>query len=281
MTVRTTGDTAQILRRIRAALRADPVRNTVLSSVAAVLAARGGGAWSAYNRVALAARAAPEQPVALTAGWRDVDALAAALATLPSIAQLGGPAETVEAVVERLGHEPVRRIAERLYRLDTLVPPAGVAGGVRRAGESDIELVTSWVEPYTVETFGALPPGFSPRRQAEAAIRSSQTWLWLAPDGTPVALAARRPAAAGVSRIGPVYTLPAERGHGYGSAVTAHAARGILDEGAIPVLYADLANRTSNKIYQAIGFRPVADRLSVSFEPAPAPDRATPRTRRT
>jgi predicted GNAT family acetyltransferase len=80
-----------------------------------------------------------------------------------------------------------------------------------------------------------------------------------------VALAARRPATAGVSRIGPVYTLPAARGHGYGSAVTAHAARGILDEGAIPVLYADLANRTSNKIYQAIGFRPVDDRLSVSF----------------
>jgi predicted GNAT family acetyltransferase len=78
-------------------------------------------------------------------------------------------------------------------------------------------------------------------------------------------MAARRPPAAGVSRIGPVYTPPRNRGRGYGSAVTARAALDVIDNAAIPVLYADRANPTSNKIYRAIGFRPVADRLSVSF----------------
>jgi predicted GNAT family acetyltransferase len=33
------------------------------------------------------------------------------------------------------------------------------------------------------------------------------------------------------------------------------------------VLYADLANPTSNAIYQAIGYRPVDDAVMISFRP--------------
>jgi predicted GNAT family acetyltransferase len=62
-----------------------------------------------------------------------------------------------------------------------------------------------------------------------------------------------------------VYTPPKERGRGYGSAVTAAATRSILDDGAIPVLFTDLANPTSNKIYQALGYRPVETRLTVTL----------------
>jgi predicted GNAT family acetyltransferase len=62
-----------------------------------------------------------------------------------------------------------------------------------------------------------------------------------------------------------VYTAPEQRGRGYGSAVTARAAFDILDNAAVPVLYTDVANPTSNKIYRAIGFRPVTDRASVSY----------------
>ena len=64
-----------------------------------------------------------------------------------------------------------------------------------------------------------------------------------------------RAPAAGVSRIGPVFTPRSSRGRGYGSAVTAAAAhlarRGGVDD---VVLFADLANPTSNAIYQRIGF---------------------------
>jgi predicted GNAT family acetyltransferase len=63
--------------------------------------------------------------------------------------------------------------------------------------------------------------------------------------------------------IGPVYTPPPQRGRGYGSAVTALATRSILEEGAVPVLFTDLANPTSNKIYQALGYQAVEDRVIV------------------
>ena len=62
------------------------------------------------------------------------------------------------------------------------------------------------------------------------------------------------------TRIGPVYTPPSERGHGYASALVAAASQAQLDEGlAFCFLFTDLANPTSNHIYQAIGYEPVTD----------------------
>ena len=53
-----------------------------------------------------------------------------------------------------------------------------------------------------------------------------------------------------------------------------------LDAGAtVCTLFTDLANPTSNRIYQRIGYRPVADAGQWRFPPAPdlaAPDLAAP-----
>jgi predicted GNAT family acetyltransferase len=181
------------------------------------------------------------------------------------VAGIGGPVAVVDEVVDRLGRAPAERHAERLYRLSTLIAPAPVPGGPRLARRADIAAVAAWVEPFTIETHGGLPTDFDARLWAEAAVLTSRTWLWEHPAGVPVSMAARRPPAAGVSRIGPVYTPPTHRGRGYASAATAWAVRDILDQGAVPVLYADVANPTSNAIYRALGFRPVSDRVSVRF----------------
>lgn len=69
-----------------------------------------------------------------------------------------------------------------------------------------------------------------------------------------------------MSRIGPVYTPTDQRGRGYASAVTAAASAHALAQGAAEVLlYTDLANPTSNSIYQQIGYRPVEDCLTLDF----------------
>jgi predicted GNAT family acetyltransferase len=63
-----------------------------------------------------------------------------------------------------------------------------------------------------------------------------------------------------VVRISTVYTPPALRGRGYASAMVAAASQHALDGGAAAcTLNTDLANPTSNKIYQAVGYRPVRD----------------------
>jgi GNAT superfamily N-acetyltransferase len=260
MPVAITTDLAQIQQAIEPVLLADPVRHTVLGTLRAQLS----NGWCAYDARAVAARSDPQRPVALSENWTEVDALADALASLPSLAGLGGPTHTVDELLARLDRRPATTTDECLFRLDRLLEPIGVPGQARLAGPDDTDLIASWVEPYHREVFGARLPGLEAWTLATAVIRA-WTWLWLTPAGEPVSMAARRAPAAGVSRIGPVYTPPQHRGRGYASAVTAQAAWDILDHAAVPVLYTDLANPTSNKIYRAIGFRPVADRTSVSF----------------
>ena len=86
--------------------------------------------------------------------------------------------------------------------------------------------------------------------------------------GRPVALAVAQRQVAGMTRIGPVYTPPADRRHGFGAAVTAAAAAWALDDGAGQVvLFVDHANPTTNRLYHRLGFRPVHDAVELSFHP--------------
>jgi len=74
-----------------------------------------------------------------------------------------------------------------------------------------------------------------------------------------------------MSRVGPVYTPPAHRARGYGSAVTAAVSQRATEAGARDViLFTDLANPTSNSIYQKIGFRPVYDSTDLEFTRLPS-----------
>jgi GNAT superfamily N-acetyltransferase len=145
---------------------------------------------------------------------------------------------------------------ERLYRLGALNPPIGVAGGQRVANPADAPALDRWWAEFHIEAFGTVPggpPGADP------------VLLWEV-EGTPSSMAMVRRPAAGVSRIGPVYTPPNRRGRGYGSAVTAAAAQWARGHGAADVvLFTDLSNPVSNAIYQRIGFRPVADSVRLDF----------------
>lgn len=79
---------------------------------------------------------------------------------------------------------------------------------------------------------------------------------------------AGRNQAAGVARVGPVYTPTDHRRLGYGAAVTAACTRDALDRGVdAVVLFTDLANPTSNAIHQQIGYRPVRDQSVIRFDP--------------
>jgi predicted GNAT family acetyltransferase len=68
-------------------------------------------------------------------------------------------------------------------------------------------------------------------------------------------------------RIGPVYTPPDLRGRGYASALTAELSAELLAGGRdYCFLYTDLANPTSNRIYQAIGYEFVCESAEYAFD---------------
>jgi predicted GNAT family acetyltransferase len=67
-------------------------------------------------------------------------------------------------------------------------------------------------------------------------------------------------------RVAPVYTPPEHRGHGYASAATAAASQWALDQGADHVLlYTDIANPITNRIYPRIGYQPLEDSAEYTF----------------
>jgi predicted GNAT family acetyltransferase len=115
---------------------------------------------------------------------------------------------------------------------------------------------------HEAEPSSASPPREMYRQRVEFGL----LWLWQDEQGSPVSMAARNVTVAGVSRIGPVYTPPDCRRHGYGAAATAACTQDALDHGASQVvLFTDQANPTSNGVYQRIGFRPRDDRSILRF----------------
>jgi predicted GNAT family acetyltransferase len=136
----------------------------------------------------------------------------------------------------------------------------GVPGGMRRATEDDREIVAKWIAAFSAEagTEPVEPLDWADRViAADPAMRGMYLWE---EGGVVVSFAGYNGPTANGIRIGPVYTPPEVRGHGYASACTATLTQMLLDGGRrFCFLFTDLANPTSNKIYQAIGYRPVVD----------------------
>jgi GNAT superfamily N-acetyltransferase len=156
-------------------------------------------------------------------------------------------------------------LRQRLYRLGELAVPVGTPGRSRIAAEDDVELVARWSEDFTLDAGG---PAQNQTAIARRFVENRTLCLWEIDASEVVAMAGWRLPAAGVSRVGPVYTPPEHRRHGYGAAVTAACTQAALDGGAQSVvLFTDLANPVSNSIYQAIGYQRVSDRVIMRFVP--------------
>ncbi len=140
----------------------------------------------------------------------------------------------IDALVDGIGRTPRSRMNERLFRLDELVPPTGVAGRAAPAATADAQLLSTWLLDFGEEAFGYRESDEFGRDQIQRGLTFGTCWLWTVED-SPVSFAYRHAAVDGVARIGPVYTPPEFRRHGYGSAVTAAAARQILDGGDVRV----------------------------------------------
>ncbi len=163
--------------------------------------------------------------------------------------------------------EPVLSTAERAFRLEHVLPVSGVPGMLRPAREDEWPLIAAWCVAFETE---ALPNSPGPSLSAAEIL---DLWRKAPPtkpeiggrmvwdvDGQPVAHAQYKGPTPNGMRIGPVYTPPEHRRHGYASALVAAISQLILGLGKRYVfLYTDLANPTSNHIYQAIGFEPVCD----------------------
>jgi predicted GNAT family acetyltransferase len=259
-------------------LRAAPAANSVVLTTVEALRARGDAdaeplfAWwrSPGEAVGGAAMHTPPHPLHVTAMAPGAAvALAETLATrgraLPGVN--GNAAATgvfATAWTGRTGASARVFRRMRLHRLEALVEPdPPPPGNATVAGPEHRDLLIAWYEAFGREID-------EPARDLAAAVDDRLSHggarLWLAA-GEPVSLAGTTRPVAGALRVAPVYTPPEHRGRGYAAGVTAAATRAALDAGVGQVLlYTDLANPTSNRLYARLGYRPVEDSVMFVFD---------------
>jgi predicted GNAT family acetyltransferase len=109
-------------------------------------------------------------------------------------------------------------------------------------------------------------PHEDPEAELEARLGHGGLWVWEDGGGRPVAMAGRTAPLTGALRVVSVFTPPEHRGRGFGGAVVAEVVRDALAQGVEHVLlFTDLANPVSNRLYARLGFVAVEDRVSVAL----------------
>jgi uncharacterized protein len=184
----------------------------------------------------------------------------AAFGTLPGVV---GPKDPVAKFAhiwqDRTGTKAEVGIRQRVYRASHVATPEGVSGSMRPYEDGDRDLVVAWMEAFVDEAMPQAPPDDAVQwLERSLASEGGGIVIWI--DGDPVSFAGYGGPTPNGIRVGPVYTPPELRRRGYASALTAELTKMLLDGGRkFCFLFTDLANPTSNSIYQRIGYEPVSD----------------------
>jgi predicted GNAT family acetyltransferase len=164
--------------------------------------------------------------------------------------------------------EPRVLRSQGVYALERVqsVPPA--PGRSRSATRDDLPLLLDWMVAFGEEVLEEDDPGRAEAREGiEHRLASVNGGIDLWEDeGEVVSLSGWGGPTPNGIRIGPVYTPPERRGRGYATALVAEQSQARLDAGRrFCFLYTDLANPTSNAIYERIGYVKVAESAMVAF----------------
>ena len=193
------------------------------------------------------------------------DVIEAWLTEDPDLSGVTGPTEGTRALAEawqaRTGGRSTCRMREAMHTLSEVVDPARPATGMLRVADpGERALMVQWASAFAAEA-GMIDSG---EEIVASRMRTDGILVW--DDGEPVSMLGLQPEVAGVVRIGPVYTPPERRRRGYAGSAVAAASRRALAAGAHTcMLFTDLANPTSNKIYAEVGYRRIGGWEEYSF----------------
>lgn len=180
----------------------------------------------------------------------------------PDLPEVSGPEPDVAAFANmwarRTGLPSVEAMRQRLFEIRAVRPLDDVppAGRLRVAEERDLQTLVAWTAAFIAEVLPGDPT--DPHQHAAHRIATGSLFLW--DDQGAVSMVGWAGRSARGVRLNYVYTPPEYRRRGYATASVARITHQLLGEGlAFCCLYTDLANSTSNRIYQKIGYRPVCD----------------------
>ena len=193
----------------------------------------------------------------------------------PEVDRVVAVAPTARAIAaawaEHTGGTTRCAMREAMHVLDEVRdPPRPARGDLRLADAAERSQLVGWMREFIAET------GIVGAAQAESMVDAGlgRAGLLVWHDRQPVSMLGVNREVAGVVRVGPVYTPPPHRRRGYAGSAVAAASRRALAQGAQRcMLYTDLENPTSNKIYAEVGYRRAADWEEIALERRTAGER--------
>jgi GNAT superfamily N-acetyltransferase len=275
-------DAQAFLRLAGPLLERDEARNQLPLGIAGTLMARPDAYdvvhyWVVREGNEPVAAAVRTEPFNLVLGDPSSDAalgslLEAVVTDDPEVPGIVGNLPFVEPAAERLaaasGRSAERILSQGVYGLTAVRDVARAPGEARAATTEDRAQILAWMRAFADEAIPDPEEAFE-RMERNLQIRfggeGGGFWLW-EDRGEPVSLSGFSGPTPNGIRIGPVYTPPEHRKHGYATTLVADLSAWLLEQGhRACFLYTDLANPTSNRIYVEIGYERVCDAMEFTF----------------
>ncbi|WP_019412629.1 GNAT family N-acetyltransferase [Paenisporosarcina sp. TG20] len=152
-----------------------------------------------------------------------------------------------------------------LYRLDKVIRLHGNSSGTwRYARNEDAHLIEKWYHAFNNDVGLPIASSQMVQEKVKQFLQDQEVFLW-EDNGKVVSMMKKaRPTEHGVT-VSFVFTPIEERKKGYARTMVAAGSAELLKTYDFCVLYTDMMNPTSNKIYQEIGYQKIADSVHLEF----------------
>ena len=152
-----------------------------------------------------------------------------------------------------------------LYRLDKVDHSLEKSpGSWRYARKDEAPILENWFKAFEVDTGLKSSPLDAIKEKVNQFLEYEEVFFWEDKGKIVSMMKKARPSERGVT-VSFVYTPHEERKKGYARTMVAAGSEELLKTYDFCVLYTDMMNPTSNKIYQEIGYQKIADSIHIEF----------------
>lgn len=167
---------------------------------------------------------------------------------------------------QRVGGEIRILMHQGLYRADAVNTRLEKSPGTWRvANKKDAPLLEEWILLFEQETGIAMSTPAEAARKIDSFIELKEVYVWEVDNEVVACMKKSRPSKNGIT-VSFVFTPTKHRRKGYARTLVAEVTEELLGEYDFVMLYTDLQNPTSNKIYKEIGFEQIATPVHLKIE---------------
>lgn len=153
-----------------------------------------------------------------------------------------------------------------LYRLNQINDMLEHSSGTWRfAEERDSSLIEKWYNIFERDTGLPISPIEHVKKRVAIFLKQREVFLWEDKGKIVSMMKKSRPTKNGVT-VSLVFTPKEERKKGYARTLVTAVSRELLKDYDFCILYTDMMNPTSNKIYRKIGYEKIADSVHLGFD---------------